>query len=255
VFGLLLRSYFVVIGICTTFTFASFTVVTPKALASNPDKLWEIIHNQCEPNYVSDGIYAPCSLVDEDTRTVLYKVDNEPYQYLLLPLDRISGVEDSSLLEPPARDYLYESWQARDLVTTRLKNSLAETNLLLAVNSKNSRTQNQLHVHISCVSPATRNVLNNTNLGDYTDWKALPAQINEHTYLAKRITLTELKTRNLFTDINLQVAADREQMQYATVALANLTPNTFLLLLGEGTQDRPVGAEELQDHTCALANQ
>jgi CDP-diacylglycerol pyrophosphatase len=216
--------------------------------------LWKIVHDRCEAGYQRTGAYAPCALVDENAGTVLYKTDFDPYQYLLMPLARVTGIEDPALQEPMSPNYLQDAWAARTLLTSGLNNRLREPDIVLAINSQNSRTQDQLHIHISCASPATAEALKTVDAGEYSDWKPLSTQLKGQTYQALAVTADTLKSKNLFQDVYAKVIGDNRTMADTSVALVNLAPDQFLLLLVEGTENQPIQAEDLQDHDCSLAN-
>jgi CDP-diacylglycerol pyrophosphatase len=227
---------------------------TIAADSADRDTLWKIIHDRCHAGYQRTGAYAPCASVDENSGTALYKDDTGPYQYLLLPLARVTGIEDPALEVPTGHHYLYDAWAGRTLVTSRFNNTLPESDILLTINPQIARTQDQLHIHISCASPATAAALKTVDATRYGDWKPLSTQLNDHTYQALAITADTLKSKNLFQDIHAKVTGDGEQMGHATVAVANVAPDQFLLLVAEGTADQPIAAETLQDHNCSLAN-
>ncbi|GJO62991.1 putative CDP-diacylglycerol pyrophosphatase [Mycobacterium marinum] len=217
------------------------------------DQLWKIVHDRCERDYHRTGAYAPCTLVDESSGIALYKADGDPYQFLLLPLARVSGIEDRALQEPSTGKYLYEAWADRFAVTARLYNALPESHLVLTINAKSARSQDQLHIHISCSSPATLATLKEVNAADYVHWKQLPVDLGGHSYHVLAVNTDTLKSKNLFRDIHDKVAADGKKMENASVALANVAPDRFLLLVVEGTDEDPVAAEALQDHDCSVA--
>jgi CDP-diacylglycerol pyrophosphatase len=216
--------------------------------------LWKIVHDRCQVGYQRTGEYAPCALVDEDAGTALYKADFDPYQYLLLPLAPVTGIEDSALQEPTSRNYLQDAWAARILVTSRLNDTLPESDIVLTINPQNARSQDQLHIHISCASPSTTAALKTVDATEYGRWKPLSTQLNGQTYQALAVTADTLKSKNLFQDVYAKVTGDGRKMEHATVAVVNVAPDQFLLLVAEGTLDQPIAAETLQDHNCSLAN-
>ncbi|WP_269430448.1 CDP-diacylglycerol diphosphatase [Mycobacterium haemophilum] len=220
--------------------------------AASRDALWKIVHDRCELGYQRTGAYDPCTLVDEQSGTALFKASYDPNQYLLLPLARVTGIEDPALQEPASPNYLYDAWAARAFVSSRLNNSLPEPDISLAINPKNARTQDQLHIHISCVSPATAAVLKQVNSAEYVGWKPLPTELKDHTYQALAVNRNTFESKNLFQDVYAKVTADGATMDHASVAVANIAPDQFLLLVAEGTDDQPVAAEELQDHDCSI---
>lgn len=129
----------------------AFIFIGLNACAADRNILWNKIHLQCVQNYLDKDVYAPCALVDLDKNYTIYKVDGEKYPYLLLPVQKISGIEDAQLLSSGALNYFYLAWQSRTFLTSALERSLAERNISLAINAANARSQDQLHIHISCL--------------------------------------------------------------------------------------------------------
>jgi hypothetical protein len=72
----------------------------------------------------------------------------KPQGYLLIPVEPITGVEDERIFSPPFIDLWSSAWLWSEKYPGR---SSAATGL--AINSSLARTQNQLHIHTSCVLP------------------------------------------------------------------------------------------------------
>ncbi|WP_345827531.1 CDP-diacylglycerol diphosphatase [Erwinia sp. HDF1-3R] len=216
--------------------------------------LWDKVHNQCEPQYKADGKYTPCSLVDEHDGYVIYKGDSDKYQYLLLPTKQITGIEDEQLLADNQPNYIYLSWEARDLVAEKTDRKVREQDISLTVNSLNTRSQDQLHVHISCLAQPVREALDRMDVKNIdNDWHVFPEPLKTYTFNYKKLSFSELKNRNIFKDVSDKVAADGGELQYSTFAVVNLDSDNFMILEASGTLEKRIGAEKLQDHTCALA--
>jgi CDP-diacylglycerol pyrophosphatase len=233
---------------------AADPVAADSPATADRNVLWKIVHDRCQVGYQRTGMYAPCALVDEDSGTALYKADFDPYQYLLLPLAPITGIEDPALQEPTSRNYLQDAWAGRILLTSRINNTLPESDIVLAINPQNARSQDQLHIHISCASPTTAAALKTVDATEYGGWKPLSTQLNDQAYQALAVTADTLKSKNLFQDVYAKVTGDGRKMEHTAVAVVNVAPDQFLLLVAEGTSDEPVAAETLQDHKCSLAN-
>jgi len=83
-------------------------------------------------------------------------------------------------------------------MSQHLRRKLRRDETALAVNSAYGRTQNQLHIHIDCISPETRSALLKHLSTISTDWAALPIKLNGHTYRARRIYSMDLRNVNPF---------------------------------------------------------
>ncbi|WJF91837.1 CDP-diacylglycerol diphosphatase [Paraburkholderia bonniea] len=233
----------------------AFIFIGLNACAADRNILWNKIHLQCVQNYLDKDVYAPCALVDLDKNYTIYKVDGEKYPYLLLPVQKISGIEDAQLLSSGALNYFYLAWQSRTFLTSALERSLAERNISLAINAANARSQDQLHIHISCLSQEVGAVLARVNFDEAdSEWRALPEKINGHIYYSKKINMDELRNENLFQVINSKVVADGTQMAYTGAALVNVGINKFVVLVASGTAEQGISAEEIQDPQCKIAS-
>ena len=90
---------------------------------ADPNALWSIVHDQCVPDQETSGDPAPCSLVDLDAGErhgyATLKDLVGATQFLVIPTDRISGIESPTLLEPGATNYFAAGWDASSFVDAR----------------------------------------------------------------------------------------------------------------------------------------
>ena len=95
-------------------------------------------------------------------------------QFLLIPTARVTGIEDPAILAPGAPNYWEAAWQARGLVQSLAKGPLPTSDLSLAINSIDGRSQDQLHIHIDCIRADVRDALRAhlVEIGDH--WAPLP---------------------------------------------------------------------------------
>lgn len=111
----------------------------------------------------------PCTLVDPGRGFVVIKDDDrkKPYAWLLVPSTDVTGIEDPAVFEAPVAGFWQIGWQ----VGRRLVPAPPE-GLGLAINSVAGRSQNLLHIHLSCVLPAVRTALAAAAVGP--DWAEAP---------------------------------------------------------------------------------
>lgn len=123
--------------------------------AEDPDRLWQIVHDECVPNQEQHSDPAPCALVDlkegVERGHVILKDAFGDTQYLLIPTARVTGIESPDLLLPNAPNYFADAWRTRSYVEKAVRQTLPRAAIGLAINSVLSRSQNQLHVHIDCI--------------------------------------------------------------------------------------------------------
>ncbi|HEY2020105.1 CDP-diacylglycerol diphosphatase [Paraburkholderia sp.] len=113
--------------------------------------LWKIVDIRCVPSQQTTGTPGQCTLVDLDKRYVVLKDIFGRSQYLLMPTDRITGIESPLILAPGAKDYWSDAWDSRHYVQQAVKRKLPDDQLGLEINSEYRRSQNQLHIHIDCM--------------------------------------------------------------------------------------------------------
>jgi CDP-diacylglycerol pyrophosphatase len=233
------------------------------APAADPDALWKIISEKCVPNEREYGQPAPCALVDlnagEAKGYVVLKDRVGDTQYLLMPTAKITGIEDPAVLAAGAPNYFADAWRERHFTVTAAKRDLPRDELSLAINSMYGRTQNQLHIHIDCPAPATRDAIqkNLAAIGD--SWAPFPEPLAGHPYRAIRVSGEDLDGFDPFKSVAADIPGARAAMGSQTIVVigetfANDKPG-FVILAGMAdlaTGDTGSG-EELQDHSCALA--
>jgi len=223
------------------------------------DALWHIVHDRCVPGQEHSGNPTPCVSVDLKDGYAVLKDKVGVAQYLLIPTAAISGIESPDLLEKNAPEYWRYAWEARDLMSQHLRRKLRRDETSLAVNSAYGRTQNQLHIHIDCISPETRSALLEHLSAIATDWAALPIKLNGHTYRARRIYSMDLRNVNPFLLLAQEHSA-QNNMRAQTLVIVGVkfeNGNEGFILLADTANwlhgDRGSG-EELLDHSCAVAN-
>lgn len=225
----------------------------------DPDALWKIVHQACVPDQQQHDSPRPCALVDLDQGEAagyaVLKDINGPYQYLLIPTARVSGVDDPAAAAADAPHWWAAAWEARRFVVQSSGRSLPREALSLAINSYYGRSQNQLHIHIDCLKPAVRDALK-AHLGDIGEhWALLDLPLAGHRYQAMRLSEAGLQTGN---PLRLaQDAAPGTPVARLTLVVAGATfedGSPGLILLEDHadlwTLDHGHG-EDLQDHACS----
>lgn len=218
----------------------------------NSNALWNIVSQECIPNQQQNNDPTPCRQVDIRNGYVVLKDRDGPLQFLLLPTEKISGIESPELLNPSTPNFFAEAWRSRHFMEERRGSPVDDSAVALSINSQRGRTQNQLHIHISCLRPDIRQRLDSLDASLTNRWQL--EQLGEHQYQVKIITRDEFKRTSPFIRIANELPDAREEMGKYGVAVAAM-PNgrralmvikRNLLLLNQGS------AEELQDHSCKI---
>ena len=92
---------------------AGLLLSSPAARAYDPNAIWKIVHDKCVPNQEDHGDPKPCAEVDLKNGVAhgyaVLKDLHGATQYLLIPTQRIVGIESPELLAPDAANYFYDA--------------------------------------------------------------------------------------------------------------------------------------------------
>ena len=229
--------------------------VTAAQADADPNALWTIVHDQCMPDQQASGNPAPCSEVNigagEQRGYAVLKDLVGATQFLLIPTERIPGIESPTLLEPDAANYFAAAWDARSFVNTKAGVDIPRDWMSLAVNSAVARSQNQLHIHIDCVRADIRDTLSRRIADVGPDWAPFPEPLRGHPY---RAMLVEGDTLDAANPVQLLAKRADDMGLETLVAVGAYLPDGqpgFVLLASRAdlAAGNPGAGEELQDHT------
>ena len=227
---------------------------------TNPNKLWEIVHEQCVPAELQHRDPMPCVQINliggEVEGDVLLKDIHGPYQYLLIPTARRSGIESPELLGVAGARYIADAWEGRHFVEKALKHELPSDHVSLAVNSEYGRSQEQLHIHIDCLKAEVRSALHAHLAGITEQWRALEVPLAGKHYRARRVTGAQAADFNPFrmlADSSPEAANEMGRHTLVVVGAVFEDGSPGFVLLDDRASlwpfDRAHG-EELQDELC-----
>ena len=145
---------------CVAVTFSFAAAAAGPAISRGA--LWEVIRT-CVANHALTGAAFPClevnvSAGDERGYVILRAPLGTP-DLILAPTSKIVGVEDPSLRSLEAPNYFEDAWSARAFLSEGRRTPLARNDVALAVNSRLARSQDQLHIHIGCLSARVKQTL------------------------------------------------------------------------------------------------
>jgi CDP-diacylglycerol pyrophosphatase len=123
---------------------------TQRAHNDPKNRLWSLVSKcptdskcqaHCDPN---------CRHVDDKNRYLVAKDWSEakPVAYLIIPTVEMPGIESEEIFKEPFLNLWEFGWQASKQCLGR-----QDFQLGLAINSQYGRSENQLHIHVSCVHP------------------------------------------------------------------------------------------------------
>lgn len=229
----------------------------------SPNALWRLIR-ACTTAAGKD-LYPPRPCVEVEmprgsaNHYAVLKDREGRYQYLVLPLARITGIESPTLLAPGAPNYFADAWTARLYVEAALHRRLPRDQLSLVVNSAYGRSQNQLHIHVDCTRPDVHDALQRMLPNITTQWRPLPMPLppNGHAYQARWVD-GETLTLNPFQSLAASLPAGDHMARHSLIVAGAVSPSGkpgFILLSGRvdwRKGDHATG-DELQDLACTIA--
>ncbi len=222
----------------------------------NPDALWHIVSQQCVPHQQQQQNPSPCLAVDLDRGYTLFKDRNGPLHDVLIPADKVTGIEDPALGRQLLPHYFAQAWRHRSVLSDGLQQPIPDAFLSVAINSRYGRSQNQLHVHIACLRPEVFATLNRHSNDLTAQWQVLPTRLKGHTYSARTLTATDADTLDPLAVLREYVEAQGEAMsQYSLLMTPRADGSLVLLTTHLALTELNLGsAGELQDYRCDLMN-
>lgn len=221
--------------------------------AVDSDGLWKVVGGQCVPNMRDKGQPGPCTTVDFQKRYAVLKDIAGRAQYLVIPTDRVSGIESADILYAGSPEYWVGAWAAGRHVEAKLGVPLAGNQLGLEINSSERRTQDQLHIHVDCMRSDITEALapfNNATPGTWR-WTTLDGsryRVTRVTSLSDRNNPFRVVERDLGTNQSMAV-----QTILVTGAGADAKRDGWLIVnSGLDVEGGTGTAEGLLDHRCDL---
>jgi CDP-diacylglycerol pyrophosphatase len=198
--------------------------------------LWKVVQ-ACLISHALTGVAFPCLEVNVSGGTERgYAVLRPPFDasgLILTPTRRIAGVEDPSLAAVDAPNYFEDAWSARKFLEDTPHEPLPQDGVVLAVNSRPSRTQDQLHIHIGCLPLSTKRTLRALASALPTDrWVALARPLDGLEFSGRVLIGDDLAGVNPFRlAAEANPSLDRSQL---TIVVARIAPpggrDGFILL-------------------------
>ena len=240
---------------------AAFPLVTLLGLAvitqSSRDILWLAVRT-CVTTQALVGRPLPCLALDvgapDRIGTAILRAPGSQAHLVVMPLASIVGIEDPGLSSHVGRGLWRAALAARSVTADVFGGTLALEDVGLAVNSVGGRSQDQLHIHVSCLEPGVREALRrHPPAADARAWRPLTVLLEDTPFYGLRVPKTEADRFNPFTDLKHLpgVGGDPRDVSVAVVSTDSGDPEPGFIVLAYRASDGH--AEKLLDHGCALA--
>ncbi|WP_247654121.1 MULTISPECIES: CDP-diacylglycerol diphosphatase [Microvirga] len=179
------------------------------ASAGDPSRgnLWRVVAT-CVAAKQTLNVSLPCLQVDLESHgspgTVILRPPWRETHTLVVPTTRLVGIEAPALQQPGAVAYWQAALAARSVVVEATDGRVRIEDVGLAINSRNSRTQDQLHFHADCVQPEVLTALRRHEAEFGSTWKPLDFLQSldflraRQRFFGMKIASDELGTSNIF---------------------------------------------------------
>ncbi|WP_171494438.1 CDP-diacylglycerol diphosphatase [Acinetobacter brisouii] len=215
--------------------------------------LWEIVHERCG---TPQDKKKDCLVMQPDY--IVLRDIHGPVQTLIIPTQRVRGIEDKKLLQMNIPNYFEKAWQHRDILDQQHNQKIDPAYLSFTVNSKFGRTQDQLHIHSSCLRSDVYKTLQQYRSQISDQWQPLPEKILGHRYIAKRISLQQLAAQSPFLTLWQYVQTQqKESMEKYGLGMVSISQGEAILLATQLdlTELNKGSIEEIQDTHCTITHQ
>ena len=220
--------------------------------------LWRV-EQTCILNRATTGASFPCVDVDLSGGVAILRAPFRQTHVVAMPTVRTVGVEDPRLHDPNVPNYFQAAWRARRFVEAEANRPLAWDDIGLAVNSRMTRSQDQLHIHVDCVRRDVKRELAD-RLAEFPIDSWMPSGFVQHgqTYWVRRIQAVDFDRSNLFrmADEIPALHAHPSRTILAAIGTSSNGANGFVLLAGQSDPSRMAAqptSEDLLDHACGGA--
>jgi CDP-diacylglycerol pyrophosphatase len=229
------------------------------ALSSSPANgtdrlaLREIVQNDCVADWLSRHDPSPCvQVVLTDPRGAqgyaLLADRKGGAHFLLIPIQDIPGIESPLLAQAGAANYFALAWEARGLLAGRIGRPVPRGIVGLAVNPPRSRSQDQLHIHLECMSAPVVAALAGASGRLGGGWT--PLYVGGARFEARRLLGEHLEQNPFEILANDIPEAGRTPADYTLLLAGRQFPGGPGFVLLAGTER---AAELLMDSSCAAA--
>ncbi len=226
--------------------------LSPTAVAygiGERDALWRVVEDLCLPMHRTLGLALPCLEVDATKGFIVLRAPADETRILVVPTAKIEGIESPALLNSETPNLWSIAWSERNRVAASASRTLAWADMGMAVNSRTSRTQDQLHIHVDCIDARLKRALSTNASRISKKWSNLDLRPWADHYRVKRIGAQELD-RGIFQMVANEIPGARAHMGMQSIAVVGDDGekgdhDLVVLVNGQGGH-----AEELLDHKC-----
>jgi CDP-diacylglycerol pyrophosphatase len=239
-------------------SFALTFAASEACAAIHREALWVVLQS-CVVAQKTIGNPFPCLSVNPTSSTGPgYAVLRAPFsttRVLVMPTEKIEGLESPILQQPEASAYWRAALRARRFVTDALGGGVPVSDVGLVVNASVGRSQDQLHIHLDCVKPSVRAGLQRHASAFTARWTPLKFPLEGVRYYGLRVGASQVEGFNPFASLASLPGARRDlrATSLAAVSAPATDPNGGFYVLAYRGGRSPV--ERLLDPSYSTASQ
>ena len=223
------------------------------------DALWGVVDNLCMIHYQQTSNPAPCQQIyripGKDGGISIIQNPRYPYHFILVPTVALAGIESSRLLVDGTPDYFGYAWLMRYRLAAVYGKPVPDDMLGMAINSAYGRSQNQLHIHLTCLREDVRRQLLAERPYIQEQWQPLPDKLLGHQYYSRRVVqptaMGIYPIRSLARNFHL-TSPQLAEYGIAMVSTKFDGQQGFILLATKRDRDNRASVESLLDRDCAI---
>lgn len=225
------------------------------------DALWGVVDKLCMTNYQQTKSPAPCQQIYMPEGQVhgfsVIQNPRYPYHFVLVPTAKMAGIESPELSASGRTDYFGYAWLMRRLLAWQYGASVPDDKLGLAINSAYGRSQNQLHIHLTCLREDVRRQLLAERPYIDEEWRLLPDKLLRQTWYARRVMQPTVMGIDPIHSVASYFHLTPEQLaEWGVAVIPTLygTQKGFIMLTTRRGWDRNnrASVEALLDKECAI---
>jgi CDP-diacylglycerol pyrophosphatase len=213
------------------------------------DTLWSVVRT-CQIAKETIGIASPCIDLTRSSDGYSVAILRAPFSgahLLAVPLLKISGIEAPELLGPAGGAYLSAAWAARRELHKGLEIEDWDS-IGMAINSARNRSQDQLHIHVDCLTAQARAKFK-TLISTDGRWKLLSNGL-----WAQVVRTDDLRVSNPFRMILDGLPMDRDGLAAVNLGVAGVQflngTHGFIILTS-----KTMSLERILDASCKVLRQ
>ncbi|RZU39810.1 CDP-diacylglycerol diphosphatase [Edaphobacter modestus] len=186
-----------------------------------------------------------CREYDPVNKYVIIKdnAPSKPAAFLLIPSEKVRGIDDKRIFKTPYLNLWANAWDQSERYP-----GWGDHRIGMAINSAHARTQDQLHVHISCIDAKVAEILDRHEKNAKPHTVQLPPANNTYNVT----TVNDLTDGQSPFQIARQIPDMGKMADKSVAVVKSKEPGRYYVLTTAYKDSKGGAAEELLDQRCGV---